>query len=87
MLVIDPDFAAAYASGRAARITLVTESSRDRSAPVAAGWLARCAAGPEYVGNERLILRGVAPQVARPVQLDDLISPRRSKKARGCCRS
>ena len=72
VLVIDPDFAAAYASGRAARITLVTESSRDRSAPVASR-LARAVRGwADYVGNERLILRGVAPQVARPVLLEDL---------------
>ena len=72
MLVIDPDFAAAYASGRAARITLVTESSRDRSAPVASRLARAVRSWAEYVGNERLILRGVAPQVARPVQLDDL---------------
>jgi len=72
VLVIDPDFAAAYASGRAARITLVTESSRDRSAPVASRLARAVRSWAEYVGNERLILRGVAPQVARPVQLDDL---------------
>jgi sodium transport system permease protein len=72
VLVIDPDFAAAYASGRAARITLVTESSRDRSAPVASRLARAVRSWAESVGNERLILRGVAPQVARPVQLDDL---------------
>lgn len=72
VLVVDPDFGAAYASGRAARITLVTESSRDRSAPIAGRLASAVRRWADYVGTERLILRGVAPHVARPVQLDDL---------------
>lgn len=72
VLVVDPDFAAAYARGAAGRITLVTESSRDRSAPVASRLARAVRTWADYAGNERLILRGVSPQVAHPVLLEDL---------------
>ena len=72
VLVVDPNYAEALAKAQPAKITLVTLSSRDGSAPIA-GRLAREArAYAEMIGNERLILRGVSPTVARPVQLDDL---------------
>ena len=72
VIVIDPDFAASLASGRAARITLVTESSRDRSMPIAGKLSREIDAYADQIGKERLMLRGVSPFVANPVRIDTL---------------
>jgi len=72
VIVIEPDFAAALASGRAARITLVTESSRDRSAPIAGKLSREIDAYADQIGKERLMLRGVSPTVANPVRVETL---------------
>jgi sodium transport system permease protein len=72
VIVIEPDFAEALAEGRPARITLVTESSRDRSGPVVGRLSREIRQYSEMIGNERMILRGVAPSVARPVKLEEL---------------
>jgi len=72
VIVVDPEYAEALASGRPARMTLVTLSSRDRSAPVAGRLARELRSYSDTIGGERLILRGVAPSVARPIQLEDL---------------
>ena len=72
VIVIEPDFAAALASGRAARITLVTESSRDRSAPIAGKLAREIDAYADQIGKERLLLRGVSSTVANPVRVETL---------------
>ena len=72
VIVIDPDFAASLSSGRAAKITLVTESSRDRSAPIAGKLAREIDTYADQIGKERLMLRGVSPTVANPVRLDTL---------------
>lgn len=72
VLLVEPDFADALAKGQAAKLTLVTESSRERSLPIAARMEREVAAYGKAMGSERLILRGIAPSVAHPLQLDDL---------------
>ncbi|TAG03406.1 MAG: ABC transporter permease [Betaproteobacteria bacterium] len=72
VIVIDMNFAENLAQGRPAKITLVTESSRDRSAPIASRLAREIRGYSEQIGNERMILRGVSPSVARPVQIDEL---------------
>lgn len=72
VIVIDPDFAASLAGGRAARITLVTESSRDRSSPIASKLAREIETYADQIGKERLLLRGVAPAVANPVRVETL---------------
>ena len=72
VIVIEPDFAAALASGRVARITLITESSRDRSAPIAGKLAREIDAYADQIGKERLLLRGVSPTVANPVRVETL---------------
>ena len=72
VIVIDPNFAESLASARSARITLVTESSRDRSSPIASRLARELRVYSDQIGNERMILRGVSPWVARPVQIDEL---------------
>ncbi len=71
-LVVEPNFAEALASGRQATITLVTLSSRERSAPIAGRLTGEVRGYATMIGNERMILRGIAPAVARPVQLEEL---------------
>jgi sodium transport system permease protein len=72
VIVIDMNYAENLAQGRPAKITLVTESSRDRSAPIASRLAREIRGYSEQIGNERMILRGVSPAVARPVQIDEL---------------
>ncbi len=72
VIVIESDFAQSLAEGRPARITLVTESSRDRSAPIVARLSREIRQYSDMIGNERMILRGVAPSVARPIKVDEL---------------
>ena len=72
VLVVDPTYAEALASGRPAKITLVTLSSRERSAPIAGRLAGEVREYASMIGNERLILRGVAPAVARPIQTEEL---------------
>ena len=72
VIVIDSEFAASLASGRAAKITLVTESSRDRSAPIAGKLSREIDAYADQIGKERLMLRGVSPSVANPVRVETL---------------
>ncbi len=77
VIVIEPDFAEALAQGRPAKITLITESSRDRSAPIASRLSREINAYAERIGTERLMLRGIAPAVAKPIRVEefDLSSP------------
>jgi sodium transport system permease protein len=77
VIEIDADFARSLAEGRIAKITLITESSRDRSAPIVAKLSQELRAYSNAIGNERMILRGIAPAVARPIQVEefDLATP------------
>jgi len=72
VLVVEPDFAKALAAGQSGKITLITESSRDRSSPIAARLEREVQAYANMAGNERLILRGIAPSVAHPIALSEL---------------
>lgn len=72
VIVVDPNFADSLANARPARITLVTESSRDRSSPIASRLARELRMYSDQIGNERLLLRGVSPWVARPVQIEEL---------------
>jgi sodium transport system permease protein len=72
VLVIDPDFAESLANGRPAKITLVVESSRDRSSPIASRLQREVESYAAMIGSERMILRGIAPTVARPIKINDL---------------
>ena len=72
VLVVDPNYESSLASGRATTITLVTLSSRERSAPIAARLSGEVRGYANLIGNERMILRGIAPAVARPLQVEEL---------------
>ena len=72
VLVVDPGYAEALGSGRPAKITLVTVSSRDGSTPIAARLSREVRIYADMIGNERMILRGIAPAVARPLLVEEL---------------
>lgn len=72
VLVVDPNYESSLASGRATTITLVTLTSRERSAPIAARLSGEVRSYANLIGNERMILRGIAPAVARPLQVEEL---------------
>ncbi len=72
VLVVDPGYAESLGNGRSAKITLVTLSSRDGSAPIAGRLSRELRIYAEMIGNERMILRGIAPAVARPLQVEEL---------------
>jgi sodium transport system permease protein len=72
VLVIAPDYAQSMAQGQAAKITLVTESSRTRSIPIAARLQQEVQIYASQIGSERLLLRGIAASVAQPIKLEPL---------------
>jgi sodium transport system permease protein len=72
VIVVDMNFAENLANGRAAKITLVTESSRDRSSPIASRLSSEVRRYAEQIGSERMILRGVSPSISKPIQLEEL---------------
>jgi sodium transport system permease protein len=79
-LVIDPTFDADVAAGRAATVHLVYDRSRDRArASIDAAETALRIYNRQW-GTQRLVLRGIAPQVALPLEIEgvDLATPQQS---------
>ncbi|MFC4159415.1 ABC transporter permease [Chitinimonas lacunae] len=71
-LEIDPDFRADVAAGRPATIRLLADSSRDSFNVVYPHLRRGLQAFDRAWGDNRLILRGVAPQVAHPLGLEEV---------------
>jgi sodium transport system permease protein len=80
VLEVDQDFARDAAAGRSAKVRLVFDRSRDRSRPSIeqVDGALRAFAGEWGVG--RLVLRGVAPEVVSPMQIEarDFATPQSS---------
>jgi len=77
LLVIDPQFAADVAKGKAGSVRLVYDRSRDRARmPIAEVESLLRAYGRDW-GRSRLLVRGIAPEVGNPLQLEgrDLATP------------
>jgi sodium transport system permease protein len=80
VLVVDAAFAADVAAGRTATVKLVYDRSRDRArASIDAAEAALRAYNRQW-GTQRLVLRGIAPQVALPLEIEgvDLATPQQS---------
>jgi sodium transport system permease protein len=80
VLVIDASFSGDVAAGRVATVRLVYDRSRDRArASIDAAESALRAYNRQW-GTQRLILRGVVPQVALPMEIEavDLATPQQS---------
>jgi sodium transport system permease protein len=80
VLDIDPAFAADVARGRAGTVRLVYDRSRDRARPAIDQAHALLITYAREWGRGRLMLRGVAPEVAMPLAIDvhDLATPQSS---------
>jgi sodium transport system permease protein len=79
-LVIDPNFASDVAAGKAATVRLVYDRSRDRARAAIEAAEAVLRAYNRQWGTQRLVLRGIAPQVALPLEVEavDLATPQQS---------
>jgi sodium transport system permease protein len=80
VLVIDAKFESDVAAGRAGTVRLVYDRSRDRArAPIEAAEALLRAYSRQW-GTQRLVLRGIAPQVALPLEVEavDLATPQQS---------
>lgn len=79
-LVVDPAFAVQVADGRAARVRLIADRSRDRArASIDQAETLLRAYGRQW-GSQRLMMRGVVPAVAQPLEVvvEDLATPQQS---------
>jgi sodium transport system permease protein len=79
-LVIDPKFESDVATGKAATVRLVYDRSRDRARAAIEAAEALLRAYNRQWGTQRLVLRGIAPQVALPLEVEpvDLATPQQS---------
>jgi len=79
-LVIDADFESDVGKGKAATVRLVYDRSRDRARASIDAAEALLRAYNRQWGTQRLLLRGVAPQVALPLAIEgvDLATPQQS---------
>ncbi|MEP6943902.1 MAG: ABC transporter permease [Betaproteobacteria bacterium] len=79
-LALDAEFGDDVAAGRAASVKLVYDRSRDRArASIDAAESALRAYNRQW-GTQRLLLRGIVPQVALPIEIEgaDLATPQQS---------
>lgn len=79
-LVIDAGFETDVAAGKVATVRLVYDRSRDRARASIEAAEAALRAYNRLWGTQRLLLRGVAPQVALPMEIEavDLATPQQS---------
>jgi sodium transport system permease protein len=80
VLVVDDNFASDVAAGRAGKVQLVYDRSRDRAQASIREAEALLRAYNRQWGSQRLLLRGVAPTVGNPLVVDaiDLATPQQS---------
>lgn len=79
-LAIDPEFAEQVADGRPAKVRLVYDRSRDRARASIDQADALLRSWAAQWGRQRLLMRGIAPAVASPIEIvaDDLATPQQS---------
>jgi sodium transport system permease protein len=79
-LVVDPAFAAQVADGRPAKVRLIADRSRDRARASIDQTETLLRAYARQWGGQRLMMRGVVPTVAQPldVVVEDLATPQQS---------
>jgi len=80
VLRIEPDFESAVKSGSAVKVKLIYDRSRDRARPAIEQTESLLNGYGRLWGTQRLLLRGIAPQVARPLTIEsiDLATPQQS---------
>lgn len=80
VLAIDPSYAEDITRGRSGTVRIVADRSRDRARAAIDQTEALVRAYNRLTGQSRLLLRGVAPQVANPINIEivDLATPQQS---------
>ena len=80
VLAIDPAFELHVAAGKAATVRLIYDRSRDRARAAIESAESLLRAYNRQWGTQRLLLRGIAPQVALPLDIQgvDLATPQQS---------
>jgi len=71
-LWIDPAFETDVAAGKAGTVRLIYDRSRDRARAAISSSESLLASYSRLWGTQRLLLRGIAPEVARPLKVEDL---------------
>jgi sodium transport system permease protein len=79
-LWIDPAFETDVAAGRAGTVRLIYDRSRDRARAAINSSESLLGSYSRLWGTQRLLLRGIAPEVARPLKIEDvdLATPQQS---------
>jgi sodium transport system permease protein len=72
VLAIEPGFEADVAAGKAGKVRLVYDRSRDRARSAIDQAQSLLRAYSRQWGTQRLLLRGIAPEVARPLEVEDI---------------
>ena len=72
VLVIPDDFGERFARSKAAEVQIVVDGSDDHAARASGRIRSLIRAYSQMIGSQRLIVRGVSPEVIRPVQVDTL---------------
>src|SRR5512144_1791769 len=80
VLAIDEDFARDVAQGRSATVRVIADRSRDRARVAITETEALLRAFNARIGQSRLLLRWIAPDVAQPISIEtvDLATPQQS---------
>ncbi len=80
VLVIDADFGRDVAEGKAGTVHLIYDRSRDRAQPAIREVEGLLRAYNQQWGSQRLLLRGIAPTVGNPLDVEatDLATPQQS---------
>lgn len=71
-LIVPEDYAEDFSRGRTASLELVADSSRNKARPNVARLQRVLAAYGGGIAAQRLLSRGVAPELAMPVRIDDI---------------
>jgi sodium transport system permease protein len=71
-LWIDPAFETDVAAGKPGVVRLIYDRSRDRARPAINSAESLLASYSRLWGTQRLLLRGIAPEVARPLKVEDI---------------
>jgi sodium transport system permease protein len=72
VIVVPSDFEARLASGRPLRIEVIHDESANKAQPAVRATIAALRAFNRELGTQRLLARGVSPQVLAPIEIDEV---------------
>lgn len=72
VIVVPSDFEARLASGRSLRIEVIHDESANKAQPAVRAAIASLRAFNRELGTQRLLARGVSPQLLTPIEIDEV---------------